>query len=178
DEMMLALLRTDTEFAVNDAVDPAEFVALYKTFRTKPVYRIGAKVGSVAAAPSVVSADFVDDGTNNTRHSFGFTGTLASEIPLRDKMQKFTLAPEINFQLLSFRGQNELGDTARVTPATEKHAWLSIPVSLQYTWHPTRDERSHYYVSAGRSADYLLSASKPIVSNREGNSAVDESTIP
>lgn len=50
DEYMLALLRTDTEFKVNDAVDPAEFVALYKTFRTYPIYRIGGKLGAVAAA--------------------------------------------------------------------------------------------------------------------------------
>ena len=63
---MLALLRTDTEFKVNDAVDPAEFVALYNTFRTYPIYRIGGKLGGVAAGPSVMTSDYSDDGTNNT----------------------------------------------------------------------------------------------------------------
>ena len=51
DEMMLALLRTDTEFQVNDAVDPAEFVALYKTFRTYPIYRIGGQTGCGCRSP-------------------------------------------------------------------------------------------------------------------------------
>src|SRR6187402_851971 len=46
DEAMLNLLRTDHYFEVSEAVDPAEFVALYKTFRTTPTYRFGAKLGS------------------------------------------------------------------------------------------------------------------------------------
>src|SRR5690348_11970776 len=34
DEAMLDLLRTDHYFEINETTDPAEFVALYKTFRT------------------------------------------------------------------------------------------------------------------------------------------------
>ena len=181
DEMMLALLRADTEFKVNDAVDPAEFVALYKTFRTYPIYRIGAKLGAVATAPSVVSADYADDGTNDGSHNFGFSGSVSAEIPLTGTFRRFTLQPEIAFQMLSFNGVNEWdaysgrGDTARVTPATETHSWISIPVSLQYDLFGTA--RSHYYISAGFSADYLLSASKRITSNIETNSGVDENSF-
>ncbi|HEU5147925.1 MAG TPA: porin family protein [Chryseosolibacter sp.] len=181
DEMMLALLRTDTEFKVNDAVDPAEFVALYKTFRTYPIYRIGAKLGAIATAPSVVSADYADDGTNDGTHSFGFSGSVTAEIPLTGSFRNFTLQPEIAFQMVSFEGVNRWdenngrGDTARVTPATETQSWISIPVSLQYNLFDT--EKSHYYISAGISADYLLSASKRITSNIETNSGVDENSF-
>ena len=175
DEHMLALLRTDTEFKVNDAVDPAEFVALYKTFRTYPIYRLGVKLGAIATGPSVASSDYADDGTNTSSHNYGFSGSISSEIPLSGKFRKFTLNPEINFQLLSFKGVNEGGDTARVTSATERHSWLSVPVSLQYTLH----ERplTSYYISLGASADYLLTSKKTIISNREGNSAIDENSI-
>lgn len=175
DEHMLALLRTDTEFKVNDAVDPAEFVALYKTFRTYPIYRIGGKLGGVATGPSVITSDYADDGTNRTSQSYGFSGSVASEIPLPGSLRKFTLNPELNFQLLSFKGVNERGDTARVTPARESQAWISLPVSLQYLLH----ERpvTGYYFALGVTADYLLSAKKRIISNRDGNSAIDENSL-
>lgn len=182
DEMMLALLNTDTEFKVNDAVDPAEFVALYKTFRTKPIYRIGGKLGGTVSRPSVVSADFANDGTNTPSSSFGFCGAVSAEIPLKGKMDQFTLNPELSFQMLSFKGINERGDntladTSLVSPATETQAWMSLPISLQYTLRGNRTGSSLYYVSAGLSADYLLSSSKGIISNREGNSAVDQNTF-
>lgn len=180
DEMMLAILRTDTEFQINPALDPAEFVALYHTFRTTPIYRIGVKLGGTASRPSVVSADYINDGTNNIATSFGFIGTLSSEIPLSGKMKKFTLNPELAFQLISFDGENTngdnpLADTSLVSPATETQAWISIPVSLQY--HVLGSPTTNAYASAGLSADYLLSASKKIISNREGNSAIDENTL-
>lgn len=181
DEMMLALLRTDTEFKVNGAVDPAEFVALYKTFRTTPIYRVGIKLGAIATAPSAVSADYSDDGTNNTSHNFGFSGGVATEIPLSRKLSKFTVQPELAFELRSFDGINEwdgknpLADQDRTTPATETQAWISLPVSLQYGI--VSAARTHYYASAGLSADYLLSASKRLTSNISGNTGVDENAI-
>lgn len=175
DENMLALLRTDTEFKVNDVVDPAEFVALYNTFRTRPVYRLGGKLGAVATGPTVVSSDYADDGTNKSSHNYGFTGNVVAEIPLSGRFRRFVLNPEINFQLLSFKGLNELGDTARTTPATERQSWISLPVSLQYSFY----ERplTSYYISLGLSADYMLSSRKTLVSNREGNSAIDQNSI-
>jgi len=180
DEMMLQLLQADSEFKVNDAVDPAEFVALYKTFRTYPIYRIGGKLKIVAAAPSVVSADYADDGTNKGSYNIGFSGSVTSEIPLTGTFRDFTLQPEIAFQLLSFKSVNQWnarsnsGDTSRVTSAIESQAWLSLPVSLQYNIFSTAE--THYFVSAGLSADYLLSASKKITSDIENNSGVDENS--
>lgn len=175
DEMMLALLRTDTEFKVNDAVDPAEFVALYKTFRTDPIYRIGGKLGGVASQPSVVSADYADDGTSAYSYNVGFSGTISSEIPMAGKLGKFTLNPEVSFQLLSFNKLTEKADTARNTPATETQAWLSLPISVQYKLYENR--LSNYFISAGLSADYLLSSSSKIISNRKGSAPVQENKI-
>lgn len=172
DEMILALLRTDTEFKVNDAVDPAEFVALYKTFRTYPIYRIGGKLGAIAAQPSVISADYADDGITEYTYNFGFAGTISSEIPLTGKMRKLSLYPEFSFQLLSFNKLSEKADTARATPSTETQAWISLPVSVQYRIF--ENTLTNYFVSAGLSADYLLSSSTKIISNRKGSSQVPE----
>src|SRR5688572_13888746 len=53
DETMLKLLEADHFFKVNEAVDPAEFIALYKTFRVDPLFRIGFKVGPTATMPAI-----------------------------------------------------------------------------------------------------------------------------
>ena len=177
DEMMLALLRTDTEFKVNDAVDPAEFVALYKTFRTYPVYRIGGKLGAIASAPSISSADFVDDGTNQYTYNFGFSGIVTAEIPLGIRAKKFTLNPEIAFQLRSFNGKNSGADPVKVTEATETQAWISMPVSMQYSLY--EKAITNLFVSGGISADYLLSSTVKIFSDRgDQNSTVSENSYP
>lgn len=186
DQTMLLLLRIDTEFYPNE-VDPAEFWALYKTFRTNPVYRIGGKLGGTVSRPSILTADYVNDGTNKISNNYGFAATVSTEIPLLGKMKKFTLNPELSFQMTSFKGENNRGDntladTSLVTPATETQAWISLPVSIQYGLFTGRqDEKKYiqrsYYVSAGLTADYLLSAKKKIISNREGNSAIDENSF-
>src|SRR5687768_15031590 len=53
DETMLNLKRTDPYFVPNPQVDPAEFVALFNTFRKEPIYRIGAKLGGNFSRPNV-----------------------------------------------------------------------------------------------------------------------------
>jgi hypothetical protein len=177
DENMLNLLRTDTEFAPNNNVDPAEFVALWKTFRTWPIYRIGGKLAAVASQPTVISADYADDGANTYSTNFGFSGSIAGEIPLTGKYRKFTLAPELSFQLLAFDKENKDADTVRHTPGTERHAWLSLPVMLQYSLYQNENTLTEYYVAAGLSFDYLLSASVRITSYREYHSPVAEDNI-
>lgn len=176
DESMLALLRIDTEFKVNDAVDPAEFVALYKTFRTYPIYRVGGKLGATASAPSIVSADYIDDGSNSYSHSFGFNGTVSAEIPLNKHAKKLTLNPELAFQLLSFKGTNSGADPVRVTEGKETQGWISLPLSVQYALY--EKGITQYFIAGGISADYLLSSSIRIVSNRgEDNSAISENSF-
>ena len=177
DQMMLSLLRTDNEFKVNDALDPAEFVALYKTFRTYPIYRIGVKLGGVATAPSIISADFADDGANKYTHNFGFSGMVSAEIPLGTHANKFALNPELAFQLLSFNATNSGADPVKFTEATETEAWFSMPVSVQYRLYESGV--SHIFLSAGISADYLLSSHIKIFGDRgDKNSTVSENSYP
>ncbi|MEX2232462.1 MAG: porin family protein [Cyclobacteriaceae bacterium] len=176
DEMMLALLRTDTEFKVNDDVDPAEFVALYKTFRTYPIYRIGGKMGAVATAPSVVSSDYADDGVNEYSYNFGFSIAVSGEIPLGTLSKKFALNPELSLQIISFNGLNHFADEVRVSETTETQTWISLPVSIQYSLY--EKGITNIFAGGGFSADYLLSSSLKILTNRgENNSSVPENSL-
>ena len=49
DKMLYYMLEINPEYAVNPAVDPAEFINLYNTWRTKPIFRIGMKGGALAS---------------------------------------------------------------------------------------------------------------------------------
>lgn len=53
EENMLALLNHNHEFQVNEQADPAEFISLYKRFRTWPIYLWGVKAGGTYSIANV-----------------------------------------------------------------------------------------------------------------------------
>src|SRR5882757_1957642 len=63
DENMLKLLRTEHFYEPNEQVEPAEFIGLYKTFRTKPVFNIGLKFGPNSTIPMISSQYYVAGGS-------------------------------------------------------------------------------------------------------------------
>lgn len=176
DRTMLSLLQTNNEYAPNDAVDPAEFVALYHTFRTWPIYRIGLKLGSVAAQPTVVSADYVNDGISEYTSGYGFIAGFSFEIPLTGKLQKFTINPEPTFAIRTFGSSNKDADSVLVTSSTETQTIVSLPICLQYRFF--EKGKTNFYAALGASADLLVAASKRIDSKRgDDNSPVEEKTF-
>lgn len=176
DRTMLSLLQTNNEFEPNDAVDPAEFVALYHTFRTWPVYRIGLKFGSIASQPTVVSADYVNDGTTEYKYGYGFTAAVAFEITLAGKLNKLNVNPEPTFTVRNFSSTNRDADSVLFTTSTESQTILSLPISLQYKLF--EKGKTNVFVSLGASADLLLNASKRIDSKRgDENSPVEEKSF-
>jgi len=174
DETMLKLLQTDHYFEVNDAVDPAEFVALYKTFRTTPIYRFGVKLGSNITQPNVLNYNPVNSGTSTYKYQFGFNAAATAEIPMPFLNNRLTLNPELGFIIKSFSYQGEVLDyselVASQTTGTESQKWITLPVSLQYR---LKENRLNPYVAIGVSADYLISSSITAEQKRPGNQAVE-----
>jgi len=153
DEAMLNLLNTDHYFEVNQATDPAEFIALYKTFRTKPVYRLGGKIGANATQPNVTESAFANDGKSNYKYGVNFQLYVTMEIPLTDRL---TLGAELGFQQKIFNYTNNVTftDTTFTTTAKETQSWVSVPISIQYQFNELKFKP---YVSLGIQGDYLLS---------------------
>lgn len=175
DEAMLNLLQTDHYFEINEAVDPAEFVALYKTFRTHPIYRIGVKAGPNATWPNLISSNGSSDGTGEYIYKPGFQVGLAFEIPLSSKL---ILNPELQFQAKSFsysqKGVELTPDTIFNISSIEKQNWLSLPVTVQYL---IGKSKLNPYVAIGVSLDYLLTATQTPHKLREGYQDVKEESI-
>jgi hypothetical protein len=180
DDAMLSLLRTDPYFQINKEVDPAEFIALYKTFRTNPIYRLGLKLGVNASQPNVTSAIEVTDGESSYTYKISFQFGANIEIPLSDK---FTFNPSLLFQQKSFSYNNKVnrGTNAEGKPlfntakGQERQTWVSLPLLAQYR---IKQGRYNPYVALGASADYLMPNSEiTIERSRDDAQAVQERTL-
>jgi hypothetical protein len=179
DEAMLNLLRTDHYFELNKATDPAEFIALYKTFRTKPIYRIGLNLGVNFTQPNVVASIKTNNGSGKYSYRISFQAGIAAEIPINDH---FTLNPSLLYQQKSFsstgqviRGTDSNGKPiSNKTTGTEAQSWVSLPIGVQYL---IKAGRYNPYVMAGVSSDFLLGSSLVLQTVQDGAGIVQEKTF-
>lgn len=179
DEAMLKILETDHYFQVNESTDPAEFVALYRTFRTEPIYRLGGKLGANASLPNVLSYVPANDGASEYTFGTSFQGGVAAEFRLSPKIY---LNPELNFMLRSFKYENSSTYTEVVTgeerdfviTGRENQTWISLPVSVQYNFG---EKKFTPFVSVGLSFDYLLGSTSKFLLTREQASSLDEQSL-
>jgi len=171
DNYMLKILQTDHEFVLNRDAEPAEFVALYETFRHNPVYSIGGKAHGIASQPNVVSSEKVNNGSSEYQYRLGYAVHIVGEIPLT---RKLTLNPELGFQNRTFKNTNT--EDNFVGEGFEKQNWITLPISVQYSLFEFK--KIHFYVSAGASIDYLLSSDITATLLRgENASSLPEKTI-
>jgi len=159
DAMMLNILQTDPEFRPNNNIDPAEFVALWSTFRTEPVYRLGVKVGANATQPNVHQYTPTNEGTENYKYGYGFQAGASAEIGLFNG--KFVINPELYFQSKSFKINNSFFEGGQTTSGTASMKSISLPVTVQYPLpfgqKPDGTTKWASYVGLGLATDFLLS---------------------
>lgn len=174
DEMMLNILRTDPEFKPNDNIDPAEFVALWRTFRTEPVYRLGVKVGANATQPNVRSYTALNEGAENYEYSYGFQAGVSGEMQILN--DKLTFNPELYFQSKSFKVNNTFFEDGQATTGKISLKSISLPVSVQYPVRVGRnkvDPKWVPYVGAGVAVDFLLGVVTDLETDVHGQSPVN-----
>ncbi|MBL7876432.1 MAG: PorT family protein [Cyclobacteriaceae bacterium] len=181
DDSMLKLLQTDHYFEINESVDPAEFVALYKTFRSREIYRIGAKLGVSATQPNVINSITAVELAVDSEYKYGialhFGGAV--DVPLNNRMT-------LHGELLYFSKKFELdlkvdrGFDINGAPLTqefqgfETQNWLSLPLSFEYTF---AEKKYNPYVAGGFSVDYLLNAKMRSERTRASAAAIPETSF-
>lgn len=189
DEAMLNILRSDPYFEINEAVDPAEFVALYHTFRTLPIFRIGGKLGVDAARPNVKENVTAGDIAGDSKYKplIGINFGVFADVPFNKRLvvhgeilysqKRFGLTQVFN----RFNGDpDDDSNFQNKTEVTESQTWLSLPVSVQ--WKPFSNaskfnEKFNPYISAGVAVDYLLAAKITGEQIRDEQSSVQEKTF-
>ncbi len=176
DSCMLLLLQTDSYFKPNKDVDPQEFLGLYNTFRTWPIYRLGLKAGAVGSQPNVVNSNVTNMGNTAYKNAIGVTFGAFAEIPF---LKKIVINPELYYSSRKFELDNSIAVVQ--TPMTESQSWVSAPISLQYEYNKIKfeDDKAKIlpYAALGVQFDYLLSASVDITTERVGYSPVAPKTV-
>lgn len=179
DDNMLMLLRTDPYF-VPSQTDPAEFIALYKTFRTRPIYRIGAGVGVQAAQPNVVEYTPAVPLADGSKYKFliGLQVGAIADLPVTDNITgnaKLLFSQKrFSIDLIVDRSDPNIGTLKNTFSGIESQSWISLPLMLQYR---ILEKKYNPYVALGASVDYLLNAELTAERTREGESSITESTF-
>lgn len=160
DEMMLNLLNTDHFYEVNKTVDPAEFIALYNKFRTKPIFNFGLKFGMNVTQPIVTSNYYVSspssgNGKYSLAPSLNVLGVFHKAIT-----NNITFAPEIGLVLRNYNYGNpslaksdSTGNLISSQNFVIKQTWIDLnAIGIYYlkptAWNP--------YIGFGPGISYLL----------------------
>ncbi|MBI3482621.1 MAG: outer membrane beta-barrel protein, partial [Bacteroidetes bacterium] len=180
DDSMQKLLSTDHFYVPNANVEPAEFVGLYKTFRTTPVFSYGFKLGLNVTMPLINNLYYVSNSApGNGKYAIkpGFqVGVVFEKEFFSDSknklLRRLVFVPEAIYTSRTFDYANPspfisdiTGTSVEDQAITIKQAWLDInPVfqlrlSNSTTFAP--------YVGLGPGVSYLLSASNTQVSTRK-----------
>jgi len=167
----LELIKTDPEYQVNPVTDPSEFINLYNSYRTNPIYALGFKVGMNLAKPS----SFVPYGVYDTE---GNTGSYKSFFNLQFGFnadvylnKKFSVGADLLLSFKKYQYKNTLLEYSELT-AKETQMWLELPVVLKYT---IGQGKLRAYLQAGGSVSMILASNMNIVRkdvNTQSNQAI------
>lgn len=178
DSSMLLLLRTDPYFEPNPNVDPQEFLGLYKTFRTRPVFRVGIKFALNSSQPNVSAFNPISDGNASYSPGIGIGGGFIAELPISEKItingeMLFVQRKFSNNSISTFPTGTGLVEFSNST-GIENQSWLSIPITAQYRIVKKRFEP---YVELGVSGDLLLNSTIQGEQRRVSNQSIDSKSF-
>lgn len=177
DVHMIKLLQADPFFEINEAVDPAEFIALYKRFRTKPIFRIGVKGGLNSTFPTITSNYFVGaNSPGNGKYSprLGFQGGLVFERDIFQQnkyennwKQKLVLVGELLYHSRGFTYTNEElfvsdinGNAIASQEGVVSQQWLDFNPLIQYRLK--RGRVFEPFITFGPGVSYRLGVSNQL----------------
>jgi hypothetical protein len=154
----LELIKTDPEYQVNTVTDPSEFIDLFNSYRTKPIYALGFKVGMNATKPN----SFVPYGVYNTGENTGsYKGLLNFQFGFNADVylnKKFTLGADLLLSFKKYQYKNTLLEYTELV-SKETQLWLELPVVLKYTMG---QKKLRYYLQGGAAVSALLNSTANI----------------
>jgi hypothetical protein len=152
EKTMLAFLQLNPVYKINEAVDPAEFINLFKQFRTWALYLAGAKAGVNATyvntlQPYSLDNVYVTQGAYQPAFSYHIGTTV--EVPLKSR---FSASAELYLTGTRFTYSNQLfGFLTHQLIETQNK--LELPLLLNFT---LPGNKYSPYVSGGITSNLLL----------------------
>lgn len=182
-ETMRKVLETDHFFQINPEIDPAEFVALYKTFRTEPVYSLGLKFGPSLVMPAVLRNYYVaSDAAGSGKYSPGI-GIQAGAVFEMKIYKKFSIAPELMFATRQFSKTNKLfisDSLSTLSGSTEvvyKQTWIDLNAIVQYEIGRNKTGTFITYAGLGPSASLSIGQNNQLNTTGLTGSAVSGADV-
>jgi hypothetical protein len=178
DESMLKLLKTEHFYEPNEQVEPAEFIGLYKTFRTKPVFNMGFKLGVNSTLPMLMEQYYVSvgsEGQGKYSTSLGFQPGLVFEKAIfsnsKNKiLNHLILAPEVFYTSRGFKYDNaSFAAGAAQFKATIKQTWVDFNLMVQLKLNKSKTLLT--YATLGPGVSYMLKGTISTPSNTWANGA-------
>ncbi|MEM7296738.1 MAG: outer membrane beta-barrel protein [Bacteroidota bacterium] len=183
EEAIISLLTVDPERPIDEINDPAEFVSLYRQFRTKPIFRVGFILGlnqsNAISSNSYGTFSFTDSiGIKKTFSSgLGFQGGATIEyspVPILEIVLR-TIYMQQNYSVSNniIDVDEELDASVfRISNLQETMSWLRVPLALR-VYIPIPKFKP--YAFAGVSLDYLLGST--MTGSREGTTTLSVSGL-
>lgn len=160
DEAMLEILRNEHFYVPNEAVDPPEYVALYRTFRTEAIWSMGGLIGGNATLPMLLNTYSVG-GAAAGQGSYSPGITLQGGFYFEKRLfGDFTGAPELLYVSHKYTYSNsglnisdETGESIQGLSSVLTQQEFDLNLLMQYrlsagNWNP--------YVTLGPAFNYIL----------------------
>lgn len=184
DQGMLDLLKVDPEFILEEEVETSEFINLWYSFRTSPIFAIGIKGNFSLTFANVQekysTTSITSDGYSaNYGAGIGYGGGLTFE----KTFNRWTINPELN---LAIRNVRRTENPGIVSPSQytkiqfqETQTWFEIPLMVQFSikntnpLDPRNREGLHPFVYLGFKTSFLLDANLNNNTTRESTGLPD-----
>ena len=163
DDLMLELISTDHEFVPDEALDPVEFINLYNSYRTKPIFSIGIKGGQNWSFNDVQQMHTV--GQQGWKKEYSIINGIQIGLLFEYEFKpRWILYPEIHYSQKRYTKEeifmgiisNKEISSSKIE---EDMIWIELPVSVQYIF--TNNTKFKPYAFAGGAVTYLISAEYP-----------------
>jgi hypothetical protein len=155
EKTLLSLLKIDPEYKVNQAIDPVEFIRLYNSFNTAPLFSLGILGGPSMTVPHLiepVSPNGFDEA--NPQYSSSGISVSVGLKAIYHINSIWDLSIEPSFSYLSFQLVERV-NTVNTTTVNEVMKYLNFPVFGTYYFYKTK--KYDFYGEAGFSYDMFLS---------------------
>ncbi len=165
EDAMIKLLHDNPEHPIDEALDPYEFVHLYGKFRTKPIFRVGIRVGVTYSSMTVIDEFGMEDLGDSLGSSFTPRTGLAFGTYIDYNFWKnFEVSLGVSFAQKSVLFNNDLFSQTGANPFystttyTDTYGFIDVPLVVKYNF--TLSPKIVIYPYAGIVGNYLLSASR------------------
>ena len=173
EETMLKFLKTNPEYKVNPAIDPAEFIFLFNSYNTKPIFEIGVTTALNYSFPFITKlygpGNVADNESKYKPSGMGFQIGPKFIYHISDK---YDIGTQVVYSQKKFEFTSALSDFSK-TSLIETQQLIHVPVVAYYKFEFS--EKIKPYVLSGLAYSYLFDASYKPVRQYTDNSRNDVS---